>query len=478
MTNTEFYALLLKNFPYSPTHGQKKLLWELAKFVTDDNQNSLFLLKGYAGTGKTTVISILVRHLFRIQKKSVLLAPTGRAAKVLAAYSGKQAFTIHKKIYLFSAMADRSTRMVLAQNKHTNTLFFVDESSMIPAGSPNKDSLFSGRDLLGDLTEYVYSGKNCKLVLIGDTAQLPPVGLELSPALDIEYLKRNFHFSIGSNEIKEVVRQSLDSGILANATEIRNHLDQSGYYPFLYSRDFDDIILINGEQLEDELNTAFTGGEDYNSVVITRSNKRANIFNREIRNRVLFRENEIAAGDLLMVVKNNYFWVDENSGPNFIANGDMIEIQRIDRYENLYGYSFADVTIRFTDYPDEKEISLKIMLNTINLESPSLSHSEMIRFFEEAMKDYEDTPSRKKRIEKVRNNPYFNALQVKFAYALTCHKTQGGQWENVFIDLGYIREEMLDMSFYRWLYTAFTRATRKLYLINFPEKFLKQKTEA
>lgn len=474
MTQEKFLRLLISSFPYQPTDGQHTLLTKLTEFIYSNTENPLFLIKGYAGTGKTTIVSTLVKNLTALNLNSVLLAPTGRAAKVLSSYSGKQAFTIHKKIYMANTGPDGSIRLVLAKNIFKNCIFFIDEASMIPDSNMSSDnSLFSGQSLLNDLIDYVYSGKNCKLVFIGDVAQLPPVNLDISPALDIEFLKASFLLSMSFYELKEVVRQSLESGILFNATLIRNKLNQKGFERIIELDGFTDIFQINGELLEDALNDNFSGDLLENSVIITRSNKRANIYNQELRNRILFRENEISAGDLLMVVKNNYYWLDKKSNAGFIANGDIVEILRIEQYEELYGYRFSDVTIRMVDYPEEKDLQVKIMLDTIMTDGPSLSQQESRTFFDEVMKDYEEFPSRRKRIESVKNNPHYNSLQVKFAYALTCHKTQGGQWENVFIDLGYLNEKHIDISFYRWIYTAITRATKKLYLINFPEKFFK-----
>jgi exodeoxyribonuclease-5 len=468
MNKEHLYNLLISKFPYAPTEGQKTLLQKLSAFILQKDDRSMFVLKGYAGTGKTTVISTLVKTLPILNKNTELLAPTGRAAKVLSAYSGKQAFTIHKKIYMVSTGLDGALRFGLAYNPHKNTLFFVDEASMIPDNSVS-EGFFPGADLLRDLMQYVHSGTNNKLILIGDTAQLPPVGLDISPALDLGYLRNTFSLSIHQDELKEVVRQSLDSGILANATRIRNNLDTEGLEALLHTDGFDDIERITGEMLEEELNHSFYGHELGRSVVVTRSNKRANIFNREIRNRILFREHEIATGDLLMVVKNNYFWVSQDSKPGFIANGDIVEIVKILGYEELYGFRFAEVVVNMADYPDEPDLTVKVILDSLASDGPSLSKQDNQTFFEEVMKDYEDEPHRRKRIEGVKNNPHFNALQVKFAYALTCHKTQGGQWENVFIDVGYLKEEYVNKSFYRWLYTAMTRATKKLYLVNFPE---------
>ena len=471
MNEVEFSNLLLKRFPYKPTNSQEKLISRLSQFLFGKQDNALFVLKGYAGTGKTTVVSSLVNNLYNINKKSVLLAPTGRAAKVLSAYSAKKAFTIHKKIYIPSTAADGSIKLILSMNKHKNTIFMVDEASMIPDSSSNQTDLFSARNLLEDLINYVYSGENCKLVLIGDTAQLPPVGLDISPALNLNYLISSFNLEISSYELTEVVRQSLESGILANATNIRNEIKHRSKKALIELKDLNDVFRINGEELEDALIDAYSNSGKEETVIITRSNKRANIFNQEIRKRILYLENEITTGDYLMVVKNNYFWLNPDSKAGFIANGDIIEIQRIEKYEDFYGFRFADVSVRLIDYPEESDLNVKIMLDTIMYDGPSLSFKENKLLFEEILKDYDDIPSRRKRVENVKNNPFYNALQVKFAYSLTCHKTQGGQWESVFVDQGYLTEERINKEYYRWLYTAFTRATRKLYLVNFNERF-------
>jgi exodeoxyribonuclease V len=435
----------------------------------------LYILKGYAGTGKTTIVSTFVNQLHLLNKETVLLAPTGRAAKVFATYSGQKSFTIHKKIYLVTSKSDIASQLVLSRNKHRNTIFFVDEASMISADKQTQENLFSDRYVLDDLMQFVTSGDHCQLVFIGDTAQLPPVGSEISPALDAGYLMKRFHCEADGYEIKDVVRQSLESGILANATNIRHNIFAKGLQSLINVRDFDDVKAITGEMLEDYLNTAFSDKNDYPATIITRSNKRANIFNQEIRKRILYRESEISAGDMLMAVRNNYFWLDEDSGPGFIANGDILEILRINKREVLYGHHFADVVIRLTDYPDEANVTVKVMLDTLMLDAPSLTTQQSKAFFEKVMEDYADIPSHRKRIESLKKNPYYNAIQVKFAYALTCHKTQGGQWEKVFIDLGYLKEDQIDSSFYRWLYTAFTRATKELFLINFPEKLFDKK---
>jgi exodeoxyribonuclease-5 len=475
MNSADVTSLLLKEFPYEPTRGQKTVLEKIARFLTDSwkDPNSLFILKGYAGTGKTTIVSSLVNVLPKLQRKSSLMAPTGRAAKVLAAYAQRPANTIHRKIYFARTTKDGGIALKLQQNLHKQTLFIVDEASMIQHSSLSETSLFASRNLLDDLFEYVFNGEGCRMMFIGDTAQLPPVGLEHSPALDLDYLRKAYHLLIDTHELTEVVRQAKHSGILLNATAVRNQIirQEWGLPLFSISNAHRDVIRINGSELEDALNSAYSGSGKENNVVVCRSNKRANIFNSEIRKRILFLEEEINTGDYMMVVKNNYFWLPEGSGAGFIANGDIIELLRIRRIEEMYGFRFADVTIRFIDYPDEKDLDVKILLDTLHSESPALSSADNNRLFQEVMKDYEELSSRRGRIEKVKVNPYFNALQVKFSYALTCHKTQGGQWDTVFIDQGYLNEKMMNLEYLRWLYTALTRATKKLYLVNFDEKF-------
>jgi exodeoxyribonuclease-5 len=388
------------------------------------------------------------------------MAPTGRAAKVLASYAQKPANTIHRNIYFARTTKDGAIALKLQQNLHKQTLFIVDEASMIQHSSMTETSLFASRNLLDDLFEYVFSGEGCRMMFIGDSAQLPPVGLEHSPALDLDYLRKAYHLLIETHELTEVVRQAKHSGILLNATAVRNQIIRQEWgLPLFTVGHHPDVIRINGSELEEALNSAYSGAGKENNVVVCRSNKRANIFNTEIRKRILFLEEEITTGDYMMVVKNNYFWLPEGSAAGFIANGEM------------YGFRFADVTIRFIDYPDEKDLDVRILLDTLKSESPALSSADNNRLFQEVMKDYEELPSRRGRIEKVKVNPWFNALQVKFSYALTCHKTQGGQWDTVFIDQGYLNEKMMNLEYLRWLYTAVTRATKKLYLVNFEEKF-------
>jgi len=474
MDLTRIISMLREEFPYQPTEGQDKLLGELAAFLTLTwkQPNALFILRGYAGTGKTTVVKALVDVLPRIGKRTALLAPTGRAAKVLTSYTGKEASTIHRKIYFARTNRDGLIDLKLQVNYHKHTLFIVDEASMIQHAMPAEGVLFSSRNLLDDLFRYVYSGENCRMLFIGDAAQLPPVGLDHSPALDLAFLQRAYQLNTEGSELTEVVRQARESGILVNATGIRGQLNlEKPMFPLFALNGYRDVVRIDGHDLEEALNQAYANRQQENNVIICRSNRRANIYNREIRRRILFHEEEISTGDFLMVVKNNYFWLPEGSTAGFVANGDIVEILRIRRTEEIYGFRFADITIRFLDYPEEKDLDVKILLDTLMSESAALPQQDNNRLFQTVMAGFEDVTSRREKLEKVKASPHFNALQVKFAYAMTCHKTQGGQWDQVFIDQGYFKDEMLNTEFIRWLYTAVTRATKKLYLINFEDRF-------
>jgi len=463
--------ILKQRFPHHLTIDQEGLFVEFVKFVNEESLDKVFLLKGYAGTGKTSFVRSIVATLPALQRRTVLLAPTGRAAKVLSAYSGKKAFTIHKKIYFTSMDKSGLLNMQIRKNLHVNTLFIVDEASMI-AGSQMSGGNFGHQDLLADLISYVYSGHKCQLMLIGDVAQLPPVGISLSPALNKNELKAYFSFEFYQYELQEVVRQAAKSGILYNATHIRNMVAQNDIQkPLFNCNGFSDIIKIGGMDLQDALNDAFSEYGEENVVVITRSNKRANIYNQEIRNRILFKENRLESGDLLMVVRNNYFWLEENSQAGFIANGDIVEVVQLKGYEEFYGFEFAKAEVQMIDYPDEPSFDTILLLDTIKSESPALTYEENNRLYQEVMKDYYDLPTKKARMDAVKNNPHFNALQIKFANALTCHKTQGGQWDVVFLEQPWLPNDELDVEFGRWLYTALTRATKKLYLVNFKEDY-------
>lgn len=465
---------ITKTFSYPPTKGQEDLIAKLASFILKPQRNALFLLTGYAGTGKTSIVSSLVKALPDIKQNSVLLAPTGRAAKVLSNYAGKKAHTIHRFIYWASRDQEGKFILALRKNKYKNAIFIVDEASMIPDYQNNSNfQSQSRRSLLEDLFTHVYSSDtNCKIVLIGDNAQLPPVGFDESPALEIDYLKASYGVDLDSYCLTEVVRQALESGILFNATNLRKQIALSTFeFPLFHLKNYNDVTPVFGDELEDFLNTAYADEGLENTVIITRSNKRANLFNQQIRHRILYHEDEISSGDYLMIVKNNYYWLAENSNIGFIANGDIVEIASIQKREEMYGFQFADITMRLIDYPDEPQIDVKILLDTIMSESPALNQAQSNKLYEEVMKDYEDIPQKRKRLAELKKNPYFNALQVKFSYALTCHKTQGGQWPIVFIDQGYVSDQMLNNEFLKWMYTAVTRSSKQLYFINFEERF-------
>ena len=459
----------MQSFGFEPTEGQALVMYHISAFLLSEKENPTYILKGYAGTGKTTLVRALVKTLPSIGMKYVLMAPTGRAAKVLSNYSGQPASTIHRRIYQAMTFPDGSMRIVRSENKHKNTLFIVDEASMI-----GEQKEFGSSSLLDDLLGYVFSGENCRLLMIGDTAQLPPVGNTDSPALDCEYLKSEFPITAATYELTEVKRQALESGILYNATDIRQLLSQNLYeyaLPLFHLQGFDDIQKIEPETFEEMLHNAFANTSDNEAVIVCKSNKRANMFNQAIRGRILNIEGEIATGDKLMVVKNNYYWTEGNEAMNFIANGDMAEIRKIKHFEDMYGFRFADVELSFTDYPDQPNLEAKILLDTLNSNSPSLTEEENRRLFTAIEEDYKDIPNRRERYKEMKKNPWFNALQVKFAYALTCHKTQGGQWNSVFIDSSLNQKETIEVEDLRWLYTALTRAQERVYFVNFKEEF-------
>ena len=466
-TTTDFYKELLQKFPFEPTRKQHKLLNELSSFIYDNNNHALFLLKGYAGTGKTTTISTVVNSLWKSGKKAVLLAPTGRAAKVISGYSKRQALTIHKKIYFPKKQQNGSVDFVIQPNKHTNTIFIVDEASMIP-DKPSNAKLFETGSLLDDLINYVYSGKNCKIIFIGDTAQLPPVKLNVSPALEARTLELDFHKDVTEIELDEVMRQHENSGILANATHLRMLIDNDAIN-FQFDLEFPDIIrLEDGYDIEDAITSAYDNNGVEDTAFIVRSNKRANQYNQQIRTKVRGQENEISTGDYVMVVKNNYFWLKDSSEAGFIANGDICEVMRINSTKELYGHRFAEVEVRMIDYPNQKPFETVLLLDTLTSESPSLTYEESNKLYQAVKEDFADEKSKYKQLLAIKKNKFFNALQVKFSYAMTCHKSQGGQWNTVFIEQPYLPEGV-STEYLRWLYTAATRAQEKLYLIGFSD---------
>ncbi|NBW27053.1 MAG: DUF2075 domain-containing protein [Flavobacteriaceae bacterium] len=468
MNSSFFYSLLKKQFPFIPTIKQDLFFQQIAEFCTNIDNNQIFVLKGYAGTGKTTVISTIVNNLAEINKKYVLLAPTGRAAKVIANYSQKPAFTIHKKIYFPKKVAG-GVSFTMQQNKHKNTLFIVDEASMI-SDSNTDSNAFDNGSLLDDLISYIYSGTNCKMILLGDTAQLPPVNLDISPALNIDTLGMHYQKEIKHIEFDEVMRQEEKSGILYNATELRDVLKEELYESFKFNlKGFKDIIrLSDGYDIQDAINSAYSNYSIEDTAFIVRSNKRANQYNEQIRTRILDKDSELSTGDFLMVVKNNYFWLKDSDEAGFIANGDIIEVLEIFSILELYGFKFAKVKIRMVDYPDQIPLETVLLLDTITSESPSLTYEQSNKLYQEVLLDYEGETKYKK-FQKVKENEFFNALQVKFSYAITCHKSQGGQWNTVFIEQPYLPNG-IDRDYIRWLYTAITRAKDKLYLIGFKDE--------
>ena len=473
MTSALFYKTLREKFPFNPTLKQDIFFQKIAEFVISTNKNEIFVLKGYAGTGKTTIISTLVNYLQNADKKYVLLAPTGRAAKVISNYSQKPAFTIHKRIYFPKKSKSGGVSFTLQPNKFKNTIFIVDESSMI-SDSYQETKLYENGSLLDDLMFYVDAGQNCKIIFIGDTAQLPPINMDVSPALNNETLSMHFDKEVYGIELDEVMRQEEFSGILYNATELRELLKSHFYDAFKFSLgDFKDIVrLQDGYDIQDAIYDSFDKNGPEETAFIVRSNKRANQYNHQIRTTILSRESELSAGDLLMVVKNNYFWLKDSSEASFIANGDIIEVLEIFKIRELYGFRFASVKIRMIDYPNQIPFEVELLLDTITSESPSLTYDESNTLYNEVMKDYEGESQYKKFLN-VKNNPQFNALQVKFSYAMTCHKSQGGQWHTVFVEQPYLPNG-IDKDYIRWLYTAITRAKEKLYLIGFKDEYFEQ----
>ncbi|TAJ15703.1 ATP-dependent endonuclease [Marinilabiliaceae bacterium JC017] len=473
MLDTHIANVLTQKFSFAPTPSQEKAIGALARFLTSSEQQKVMILKGYAGTGKTSLMKGFVEVLDEFKTPSVLMAPTGRAAKVLSGYVGKPAYTIHKIIYRQKSANDGLGSFDLNFNKNQDAVFIVDEASMI-SNNPNDGTAFGSGRLLDDVIKYVFMARNARLLIIGDTAQLPPVSVAESPALE-KMMLEGYGLSVDECELTDVVRQDLESGILYNATKIRTQID-SEYdlddFPQLQTTGFDDIQRISGEELIETLSTCQDQFGLEETLVVTRSNKRANLFNNGIRNSILYREEELTRGDYLLIVKNNYHWVKDYKEVDFIANGDLGEVVRINGYENLYDLRFADITLRLVDY--DLEVDVKVILDVLNMETPGMPAKQQENFFYQVLEDYQYEKSAAKRYEGVKNNPHYNALQVKFGYAMTCHKAQGGQWKAVFVDQGYITEEHLGKSYLRWLYTAFTRATEKLYLVNFRDEFFNE----
>lgn len=486
-------ALIRENFDHKPTKEQEKAIFLLADFLLSRERDTVFLLKGYAGTGKTSLLAALVRTLGMLQQRVMLLAPTGRAAKVLSSYAGVPAYTIHRKIYRQKSITD----MDVFQNDvnlRQDTLFIVDEASMI-ANDAHDTTVFGTGRLLDDLMHYVYSCEGCRLVLVGDTAQLPPVGEEESPALSRTMLE-GYGMEVTELQLTQVVRQLEESGILWNATMLRQLIqnDEMFEFPKLRGKTFPDVKALPGDELIEALEQSYRKYGTDGTIVVTRSNKRANIYNNGIRARILDHEEELSSGDLIMVAKNNYYWNDreqqqgargkeqENSNPlapcplplapfSFIANGDIAVVRRLRNERSFYGFRFADAILEFPDY-DNREMEVTVLLDTLQSEAPALTRQQQEALFQGVWEDYPELTNRRDRMKRLRQDPYYNALQIKYAYAVTCHKAQGGQWEHVYIDQGYITEEMLTPDYFRWLYTAITRATEQVYLVNWPDSAL------
>lgn len=465
------YKLILSFFGHEPNEEQEVLIRHLANFTFDNENPSCFILKGYAGTGKTSILGAYIQALNVMKRRTVLMAPTGRAAKVLSLRSRMLATTIHKRIYFTGSGPDGNVKLQLAPNKSKNTVFIIDEASMIGDYSLQSDGSVS-RNLLEDVFQYTLSGENCKLILLGDEGQLPPVGADESPALSTAYLNQHFplvHFTVYG--LTSVVRQRQDSGILENATRIRQAQIQ-GTIPRLDLHSFPDVKAVPGDELIEKIESSYSNCGTDEVMIVTRSNKRANLYNQHIRNRILMMEDELCGGDLLMIVKNNYFWLDPLSSAGFIANGELLKVHRIRRVETMYDVRFAHLEVSMIDYPDLDRFETIAFMETLTIEQPNLDRNFMKHLFFEIEKDYMHEHNKQKRYQEIMKSPYFNALQIKFAYAVTCHKSQGGQWASVFVDHGYLEPEQLDFSFLRWLYTAVTRASEQLYTVNLLEELV------
>ena len=469
MINNYLERQIKENFYYQPTFEQEIAVKSLSEFLLSTANDTVFVLRGYAGTGKTSLVGALVKAMDKLQQKSVLLAPTGRAAKVFSAYAGHPAFTIHKKIYRQQSFSNEVSNFSINDNLTTHTLYIVDEASMI-SNEGLSGSMFGTGRLLDDLVEFVYSGAGCRLLLMGDTAQLPPVGEEQSPALATEALK-GYGLNVIEVDLTQVVRQVQSSGILWNATQIRQLIaeDECFSLPKIKVSGFPDIQVVRGDELIDTLTGCYEKNGMDETIVVCRSNKRANIYNKGIRAQILYREDELNTGDLLMVAKNNYFWTEKYKEMDFIANGEIAVVRRVRRTRELYGFRFAEVLLAFPDQNDF-ELEANLLLDTLHSDAPALPKTENDRLFYSVLEDYVDITVKRERMKKMKADPHYNALQVKYAYAVTCHKAQGGQWQNVFLDQGYMSDEYLTPDYFRWLYTAFTRASKTLYLVNYPEE--------
>ena len=469
MINNYLERQIKENFSYQPTFEQEIAVKSLSEFLLSTANDTVFVLRGYAGTGKTSLVGALVKAMDKLQQKSVLLAPTGRAAKVFSAYAGHPAFTIHKKIYRQQSFSNEVSNFSINDNLTTHTLYIVDEASMI-SNEGLSGSMFGTGRLLDDLVEFVYSGAGCRLLLMGDTAQLPPVGEEQSPALATEALK-GYGLNVIEVDLTQVVRQVQSSGILWNATQIRQLIaeDECFSLPKIKVSGFPDIQVVRGDELIDTLTGCYEKDGMDETIVVCRSNKRANIYNKGIRAQILYREDELNTGDLLMVAKNNYFWTEKYKEMDFIANGEIAVVRRVRRTRELYGFRFAEVLLAFPDQNDF-ELEANLLLDTLHSDAPALPKTENDRLFYSVLEDYVDITVKRERMKKMKADPHYNALQVKYAYAVTCHKAQGGQWQNVFLDQAYMSDEYLTPDYFRWLYTAFTRASKTLYLVNYPEE--------
>lgn len=471
MSISDFENRLKIALGHPPTSGQEEAVIALSEFCTDPKPDRIFLLTGYAGTGKSTLVAAMVKTIASYKRSSVLMAPTGRAAKVISQYSQREAFTIHRKIYFPRSRKGGGVKFSLQPNKHRNTLFIVDEASMVP--DTNTDSsFFEGRSLLEDLMTYVYSGPGCQLMFVGDVAQLPPVHLNLSPALDPQVLLGDYGKSVQCVELKEVVRQDDQGAIVNNATNLRHWIEQNTPEQLSFDlRGQNEVIRpFGGQEVLEALENAFSKDNLDQSVVIVRSNKRANLYNQEIRQRILFRDEQLSVGDVLMVVKNNYFWLKPSDTAGFIANGDVIEVLEIFEFVSIYGFDFAQVGVRMLDYPTQSPFNTVLILNTISSDSSALTYDESNALYQAVREDYPEITANYKKFLAVKNNKYFNALQVKYSYAITCHKSQGGQWDTVFVEQPYLKEGP-NKDYLRWLYTAMTRAKGQLYLLGFSQDY-------